>query len=223
MDGQKQVIFFNAGGLLAVRPDGKELWRIPWQTEYDVNISTPLVIGDRLFVSSGEKVGCTLFQLKKSAKPSVVWESKGAKSVMMTYWCTAVVHGKHLYGLSGEYNVPSDLACVDLASGKRVWSKPRFGMGSLALADGHLWITLKNGDLVLVPATPKGYPGKGPGQGAGERPLRHDADDCRQENVSARSEEHSLPGYRRQVGKTKLARSASEGCRQSSLALRASN
>ena len=68
VDGQKQRIFFNAGGLLAVAlADGKELWRVPWKTEYDVNISTPLVIGDRLFVSSGEKVGCALFQLKKDA------------------------------------------------------------------------------------------------------------------------------------------------------------
>ena len=76
---------------------------------------------------------------------------------MMTYWCTAVVHDKYLYGLSGEYNVPSDLACVDLVTGKRIWSQPRLGMGSLILADGHLWIALKSGDLLLVPATPKGF------------------------------------------------------------------
>ncbi len=62
LEGQKQAIFFTAGGLLAVAlADGKELWRVPWQTEYDVNISTPLRIGDRLFVASGERSAARSF------------------------------------------------------------------------------------------------------------------------------------------------------------------
>ena len=41
--GSKQYLFFTAVGLLGVSADkGKELWRIPWQTEYDVNISLEL-------------------------------------------------------------------------------------------------------------------------------------------------------------------------------------
>ena len=35
--GQRQLIFFTAPGLLAVSPAGKELWRVPWTTEYDCN------------------------------------------------------------------------------------------------------------------------------------------------------------------------------------------
>lgn len=162
VNGQRQAIFFTAVGLLGVQMDtGKELWRVAWPTEYDVNICTPLLMGDQLFVSSGEKVGCALFRLKKDDKPDVVWQSKGAKSVMMTYWANAVVHDKHLYGLSGEYNKSADLNCVDLATGKLVWSSPRFGLSSVTLADGHLFIMNKNGDLVLVPATSKGFTEKG--------------------------------------------------------------
>src|SRR5262249_16272117 len=64
VDGKRQIIFFTAPGLLGVdAKDGKELWRIPWQTEYDVNICTPLVIDNYLFVASGEQVGSTLFKL----------------------------------------------------------------------------------------------------------------------------------------------------------------
>jgi outer membrane protein assembly factor BamB len=158
VDGRRQIIFFTAPGLLAVDPtDGKELWRVPWMTEYDVNISTPLVIGNQLFVASGEKVGSTLFNLKGAAKPGVTWESKGPKGVMTTYWCTAVAHDGHLYGLSGEYDGVINLNCVELKSGKLVWSQPRFGKGALTLADGHLFMTTKAGDLVLALATPKGY------------------------------------------------------------------
>lgn len=161
-DGARQAVFFTAAGLLAVDPkSGKELWQVPWVTDYDCNICTPLVIGDQLFVASGEKVGCALLKVAAKGKPSVVWESKGPKSVLMTYWANAVAQDKHLYGLSGEYNTTANLTCVDLAMGKPAWTKERFGLASVTLADGHLWITTPKGELVLAAATPKEYQEKG--------------------------------------------------------------
>jgi outer membrane protein assembly factor BamB len=116
-----------------------------------------LPIGDRLFVSSGEDVGCALFRLRGTAAPEVVWESKGKNSVMKNYWANSVAHEGYLYGLAGEFSKVIDLRCVDLQTGKVVWSKTNFGKGAITLADGHLFITTKPGDLVLVRATPKGY------------------------------------------------------------------
>lgn len=161
--GQPQVLFFTGGAFLGVHAaDGKEAWRIPWKTEYDVNICTPLVVDDTVFIASGEKVGSTLFRLSGGGKPDVVWESKGPKGVMTTYWANAVVHDGHLYGVSGEFSGVINLNCVELKTGNLVWSKERFGKASLLLADGHLFVTTKNadktgGDLVLIKATPKGY------------------------------------------------------------------
>ena len=155
---KRQVVFFTASGLLAVQPEsGKELWRIPWTTEDDCNICTPLLIGDQLFISSAVNVGCGLFQLSATAKPTLVWESKGVKSIMKNYWATSVMHDKHLYGLSGETSGVINLNCIELATGKLIWSKERFGQGAVIVADGHLFITTKAGELVLVPATPNGY------------------------------------------------------------------
>src|SRR5581483_6628178 len=156
--GVPQVIFFNAFGLLAVSPaDGKELWRVEWPTEFDCNIATPLVLGDQLFVSSGEGVGCALFRLSAAGAPEVVWQSKGPKGVMTTYWANAVAHDGYLYGISGEFDKRMDLHCVELKTGKLQWSRPAFGKAALLLADGHLFITTKAGDLVLVRATPEKY------------------------------------------------------------------
>ncbi len=157
--GQRQILFFNAAGLLAVTPEtGKELWQVPWVTEFDCNITTPLVVGDdQLFVSSGEGVGCALFRLSAAGPPTVVWEQKDPSSVMMNYWANAVAHDGHLYGLSGEFDKRIDLNCVELKTGKRKWSRPSFGKGAILLADGHLFITTKKGDLVLVRATPERY------------------------------------------------------------------
>jgi outer membrane protein assembly factor BamB len=156
---QKQVVFFNAAGLLAVTADmGKELWRVPWESGFDCNICTPLLIGkELLFVSSGEGNGCALYKLSAAA-PEVAWESKGAKSVMMNYWANAVEHNGYLYGISGEFNEKKmDLNCVDLKTGKLMWSDKNIGKAAVTLADGHLWITTKKGDLVLAPASPTKY------------------------------------------------------------------
>jgi outer membrane protein assembly factor BamB len=157
--GRKQVIFFNAAGLLAVTPDdGKELWRVAWPTEFDCNIATPLLVGaDKLFVSSGEGVGCALFELSADGPPRVVWESKGPKSVMINYWANSVAHDGHLYGMSGEFSKRIDLNCVDLATGKLKWSQKGFGKAALTLAEGHLYLTTKKGDVVLVRANPTKY------------------------------------------------------------------
>lgn len=156
--GKQQGVFFNAAGVLGVQvEDGKELWRVPWKTGYDCNICTPLVIGDQLFVASGEKVGCALLQVSGEGTPKTVWASRGPKSVMKTYWATAVAHDKHLYGVSGEFDGVMNFNCVELATGKLVWSKERFGKAAVTLADGHLFMVTKAGDLVLAPATPKGY------------------------------------------------------------------
>ncbi|MCS7045250.1 MAG: PQQ-like beta-propeller repeat protein [Gemmataceae bacterium] len=159
--GRRQLIFFTGESLLAVSSEGKQLWRVPWETEYDCNICTPLVIGDRLFVTSGEEVGCALFQLKADGPPSLLWESKGPKSSMLNYWANSVHHEGYLYGLSGEFSKRIDLRCVDAATGRVVWSQEGFGKGAITLADGHLFITTKKGDLVLVRATPERYEEKG--------------------------------------------------------------
>lgn len=158
VDGKRQAIFFTASMLRGVdSATGKELWNIPWPCDYDCNICTPLAVGNLLFVSSGEKNGCTLFKLSAAAPPKVVWESRGARSIMLNYWANSVVHDKYLYGLSGEFNLRINLNCVELATGKLVWSKPNFGKGAITLAEGHLFITTKTGDLVLVPASPEAY------------------------------------------------------------------
>jgi outer membrane protein assembly factor BamB len=117
-----------------------------------------LLVGkDMLFVASGEDVGCAMFKLSATA-PEIAWESKGADSVLMTYWANAVEHNGYLYGISGEFNEKlMHLNCVDAKNGKLMWSQKNIGKAALTLADGHLWITTKKGDLVLAAANPGKY------------------------------------------------------------------
>lgn len=156
--GKRQIIVFSAGSLNGLdAATGKALWTMPWRTEFDCNIATPLVIGERVFVASGEGVGCRLLEPAAEGAPKVVWESLGPKSNLLTYWSTAVLHDGHLYGVSGEFSGVVNLNCVDLATGKLVWSEKRFGAAGLVLADKHLFLATRTGELVCVAASPAGF------------------------------------------------------------------
>ncbi|MCS7161504.1 MAG: PQQ-binding-like beta-propeller repeat protein [Gemmatales bacterium] len=156
-DGRKIALFFTASGLQAVDfRTGKPLWQIPWKTDYGCNICTPLVVGDLVFIGSGEQMGCAVFQVT-AHQPRLVWESRGPRSVLKTYWANAVHKDGYLYGISGEFSGVLNLNCVELKTGKLLWSEPRFGKAALTLAEGHLFIVTKTGDLVLAEANPAGY------------------------------------------------------------------
>jgi outer membrane protein assembly factor BamB len=49
------------------------------------------------------------------------------------------------------------LNCVEVKTGKLMWSEKGFGKAAVTFADGHLWMTTKKGDLVLVAANPQKY------------------------------------------------------------------
>ena len=83
---------------------------------------------------------------------------------MSTYLTTAVYHDGHLYGIP-DGPAKKNLNCAEAATGKLIWSKNRFpagyGAANVTLADGNLYILTKEGELVVAPATPKGYQEKG--------------------------------------------------------------
>jgi outer membrane protein assembly factor BamB len=76
---------------------------------------------------------------------------------MINYWANSVEHQGYLYGLAGEFDKKIHLNCVDAKTGKLMWSQKDFGKGAITLADGHLFMTTKKGDLVLVRANPTMY------------------------------------------------------------------
>jgi hypothetical protein len=65
----------------------------------------------------------------------------------------------HLYGFDnvGGAGPISHLTCVNASTGERAWQQLRFGKGNLIAADGKLFISMINGELVIARATPKSY------------------------------------------------------------------
>ena len=58
IDGVRQIIVLMGEALVSVSPkDGKEYWRQEWKTELDANVATPVISGNRLFISTGYSTG----------------------------------------------------------------------------------------------------------------------------------------------------------------------
>ncbi len=148
-NGQAQIIYFTANGLVAVTPaDGKPLWRYEWKTDFDLNVATPIHSNGQVFISSNYGKGCALVRLKGKGDPEESW-----KNLMMQNWfSTSVLHEGHIYGFSNDR-----LRCVEFATGKRTWDQTGFGRGSLLIADGMLIILSERGELALAEANSKEF------------------------------------------------------------------
>lgn len=143
-------------GLTALNPgSGKVYFDVPWRPSYDASVSAavPLVIEDHVFLSVSYGTGATLLQVNE-VKPRSVW---AGDDILSNHYATSVHHDGYLYGFDGRQERGCNLRCVELKTGKVIWSKDRFGSGTLINANGTLLILTERGELVQAPATPKGF------------------------------------------------------------------
>jgi outer membrane protein assembly factor BamB len=134
--------------LVAVRAaDGREVWRYPWKTEYDVNVADPIIAGERVFISSGYNHGGALLKLN-GTQPEKVWENKN----MRNHFNSCVLWQQYIYGAD-----ESELRCLAFDTGEVKWKYPPFGKGSLMLADGKLIGLSEKGELIIAEASPDAF------------------------------------------------------------------
>ena len=154
LGGTRGVIVCKGKAVVGLNlKDGKELWRTPWETSYDVNASTPIVLGDTVFISSGYKEGRgALLKLAATEAPTQLWRN----DTMKTKTSSCVVYGGNVYGVMSDIS-GKPLMCVSLADGKPAWSETGFGAGTLALAGDTLVVLSEKGELVTAKATPTAF------------------------------------------------------------------
>ncbi|MES2789366.1 MAG: PQQ-binding-like beta-propeller repeat protein [Planctomycetota bacterium] len=161
--GRSQIVASTGGAILGMSPDkGSLLWKYPFETNYNCNIATPLAVNGQVFISAGENHGSVLLALKPQKdqfEAKEVWSSLGTKSVLRNEWQTSILHDGHLYGFDnvGAAGPVTHLTCINAETGVRVWQKLRFGKGNLMAADGKLFATTMNGELVMIRLNPTAY------------------------------------------------------------------
>jgi len=158
--GVRQVIFFTQSGLVsAAVKDGKILWRHPFPFTTST-ASDPIVWNDMVYCSAGYGVGggaCKITKTANGFSATELWRHKGET---VNHWTTPVCKDGYIYGIFGFKDFGrAPLQCIELATGKQMWSEPGFGSGGGTILVGgtHVLVQGDKGPLVLVEASPKGY------------------------------------------------------------------
>jgi outer membrane protein assembly factor BamB len=160
--GRRWCFVLARGGLIGFEPkSGKVQFHLPWRAPdlESVNASNPVVVGDQVFISECYGPGSALLKVKPGGY-EVVWSDAKKKlrdKALMCHWMTPIYHDGYLYGCSGRHSVDAQLRCVELATGKVMWSEPRLTRTSLLMIDGHFVVQTEVGPLLLVKVNPKQY------------------------------------------------------------------
>ena len=151
--GERHALFLTRVGLTDLDPaSGRVRFQFPWHSRNDasVNAATPLVSGDLVFISSSYRTGAALLKVQGS-KYEKLWSNDES---MSNHYSTAVLKDGFLYGYHGRQENGQALRCVELKTGKVMWSDDDFGAGSVILVQNTLLLLRENGELVLAQASP---------------------------------------------------------------------
>jgi outer membrane protein assembly factor BamB len=159
--GRRWCFAFARGGLIGFDPaNGNIDFRYPWRAKLleSVNASTPVVVGDEVFISETYGPGSSLLKVRPGGY-QVVWrdERRSREKAMQTHWNTPIYHEGYLYGCSGRHAYNAELRCLEWQTGKVMWSVPGLTRTSLMYADGSFVCLGEYGQLLVFKANPQRF------------------------------------------------------------------
>jgi outer membrane protein assembly factor BamB len=165
----RQLIIWHPESVNGLDPEtGKVHWSHEWDIKANLTIPTPRLSGNRLFLTSFYN-GALLLELNEGSAPKVVWQSKGRgerpnqTDALHSIMPTPFLVGEYVYGVCSY----GELRCLELATGKRVWSDTKATgpykqlerwANAFLVPQGDRWFLFnEKGDLIIARLTPKGY------------------------------------------------------------------
>jgi len=152
LDDVRQLVTQSEKSCLGVDlEDGKLLWKIPFQTEYDQNWVTPIVYEGSL-IFSGINKGVDRFQVEiqdDEWETDKIWENKEVS----LYMSSPIVDAERLFGFS--HRQKGQLFALDLTTGKTLWtSEGKLGDNASLVQTGKvLWALTSGGELIVFKAS----------------------------------------------------------------------
>lgn len=152
--GKQMILSNNAGALTGHDPaTGKVILEHSWGVGKWPKASQPVVIDqDRVFISAGYGMGCQLLQIKAGTEGRLVANEIWSGMKMKTQFNSPSLRNGHLYGIDD-----GRMACVDVASGERLWKDGRYASGQSLLVDDLLIVQNESGTVHLLGAKPDGF------------------------------------------------------------------
>jgi outer membrane protein assembly factor BamB len=148
VDGTRQIVTQSQTASIGVSADdGKLLWKMPFTTEYDQNIITPVVRGDLVVFGGTGKPTAAYRIAKADGKWSL--QPAWANDKVPLYMSSPVLVGDRLVGLTQRNK--GQFFALDLPSGKTLWtSDGRMGdYAALVVAGGRVLAQTDKGELIV--------------------------------------------------------------------------
>ena len=156
VQGVRTIMTLTSEAGVGVRAsDGKLMWRHQSVANGTANIATPVYNDNRVFYTSDYGTGGALLALRAQNGEVRAQEVYFTRDMQNHHGGVIVVDG-YLYGFNN-----SILTCMEFATGKVMWRHRSVGKGSLAYADGHLYLLSENNVVGLAEASPAAYREKG--------------------------------------------------------------
>jgi outer membrane protein assembly factor BamB len=156
VQGVRTIMTFTGNAAIGVRAsDGKLMWRYGNAANNTANIATPVYANGKVFFTSAYGTGGALLGLQAKGQDVSVQEIYFTRNMQNHHGGVVLVDG-FLYGFNN-----SILTCLEFETGKVMWRDRSVGKGSVAYADGHLYVLSEDNVVGLVEASPKGYREKG--------------------------------------------------------------
>ena len=158
--GRRWGFCFARGGLIGFEPTSGTLdFHYPWRARLrdSVNASSPVVVGDEVFISECYGPGSSLLRVRPGGYDVVWHDGPERDKALQLHWNTAIYHEGYLYGSSGRHTGEAELRCVQWQTGRVMWRQPGLRRSSLLYVDGHFVCLSEDGTLRLIRATPQKY------------------------------------------------------------------
>ena len=163
--GRRVLVCWTGESVAGLEPaSGKVLWRYPFKpSRMVINVPTPVVDGDRLFVSSFYD-GSLMLRLRQDV-PAVerLWARRGPSEVktdaLHAMISTPLLDGGYVYGVDSY----GELRCLDAIRGDRVWEdltavpKARWATIHIVRNGPRVWMFNERGELIIAELSPRGF------------------------------------------------------------------
>ncbi|MBX3415370.1 MAG: PQQ-like beta-propeller repeat protein [Pirellulales bacterium] len=163
--GKQVLVCWTGDHVAGLDPKtGSVYWQHPFMpTRMVIAITTPVVDGDKLFVSSFYDGSLMLLLLPDKPAVEQIWRRLGPDEnhteSLHSIISTPYLKGDYVYGVDSY----GELRCLEAATGDRVWEnltatpKNRWSTIHMVENDGRIWMFNERGELIISRLTPEGF------------------------------------------------------------------
>jgi outer membrane protein assembly factor BamB len=163
--GRRVLVCWTGESVAGLDPaSGKVLWKYPFPpTRMVINVPTPVVHQDRLFVTSFYDGSLMLRLDQRQPRVEKIWRRCGpnerATDALHAMISTPYFEGDYIYGVDSY----GQLRCLDARSGDRVWEdlravpSARWSTIHMVRNGRRIWMFNERGELIISELSPQGF------------------------------------------------------------------